>query len=264
MELIRYIIFGILQGFTEPLPISSSGHLLILRELINNDVFNDLNFEIVLNFGSLIAILFIYWKDIKDLFVGFIKYIKTKGKEHKAEFKYVMLLVIATIPAGIAGLLFKDQIETALKSIKVVGICLLVTALMLLIIKDLKGKKEEKSITVFDAIIIGLFQMVALIPGISRSGTTLTGGMLMGLKRESALKFSFLLYIPVSIASFAIGVTDINNVSEVWFNYLIGMIAAGIMTYFATKWFINLMKNGKLIYFVIYCSIAGALVLVFM
>ena len=142
MELIKYVILGIIQGLTEPLPISSSGHLLIFRELFNTNMFNDLNFEVMVNFGSFIAILIIFWKDIVRLVTSFFKYLfadKKDKKKYYEDFKYCMLIVVGSIPVGIIGLIFKDKIE-AIASVKEVGFALLITALALFIVKNSKGK----------------------------------------------------------------------------------------------------------------------------
>ena len=130
IEIIKYIILGIIQGFTEPLPISSSGgHVYILRSILNVGELTDLNFEIIVNFGSLIAILLIYYKDIKKLIINFFKYFKVKNEETKNDFKYCILIILGVIPIGIVGFLFKDQIENFLNSTKIIGISFLITAL---------------------------------------------------------------------------------------------------------------------------------------
>ena len=189
MEFLKYVILGIIQGITEPLPISSSGHLLIFKELFNTNMFNDLNFEVIANFGSFIAILMIFWNDIVKLVTGFFKYLfgKKDKKKFADDFKYCMLIVVGSIPVGIMGLLFKDKIES-FSNVYEVGFALLITAIALFIVKDSKGKKKDYDITYKDAIIIGLFQMIALIPGLSRSGMTLVGCLLCGLSREASLK----------------------------------------------------------------------------
>ena len=136
-----------------------------------------------------------------------------------------------------------------------------------ILVKDIKGKKEDEEITYKDAFNIGLFQAVALFPGISRSGATIVGGMFRNLKRETAFKFSFILYIPISFATMILGVKDLveaNISSTLAFTYFICMIISGIVTYFATKWFNGIMKKGKLIYFVLYCLIVGTLVILFL
>ncbi len=259
MLLIKYLILGIIQGFTEPLPISSSGHLRIFKSLFNSEVLSDMNFEIIVNFGSLIAILILYRKEIMSIIRDFFLYIKTKNKKYEVNYKYSWLIVIGTIPAAIFGLFIKDFIENHFTT-KLVGAMLIITSLLLFIIKDIKGKKDKEDITYMDALKIGLFQVIALLPGISRSGATVVGGMKSNLKRETALNYSFMLYIPISVASMALGIKDLlamNNFAELFIPYLVSMIAAGIVTYYAAKLFIDIMKKGKLIYFSIYCFFVG-------
>lgn len=263
MNTLFYILLGAIQGFTEPIPVSSSGHLVIFDALLNLDVLKDLNFEIFVNFGSLIAIIIFYRKEILKIIKDFFMYIKTRKEEFKDNYKYAWLIVIATIPAGICGLLFKDKIESLI-SPKVVGLALIITGLMLFIVRDIKGTREK--INIKDAILIGCFQVISLFPGISRSGSTIVGGMIRNLKRDTAFKFSFMLYLPVSFATMILGVKDLNDsglTSTLLFPYLLGTIAAGIITYFSIKWFKKIMENGKLIYFVYYCIGAGLLTILF-
>lgn len=267
LDFFKYLVLALIQGFTEPIPVSSSGHLVIFKSILNSGVLQDLNFEIILNFGSLIAIIIFFWDDIIDIVKDFFLYIKTKEKKYFSNFRYALLIIIGTIPAGIIGLLFNDLIEELLGGVKIVGVALLITAFFLYLIKNMNGSKDDNKITFKDSIIIGLFQAVALLPGISRSGATIVGGMFRGLSREAAFKFSFLLYIPISCATMLLGVKDLIETSissTLLFTYFICMIVSGIVTYFATKWFNGIMKNGKLIYFVIYCLIVGSLVIVFL
>lgn len=259
MLLLQYLILGIVQGFTEPLPISSSGHLRIFKSIFNSEVLSDMNFEIMVNFGSLIAILVLYRKEIGSIIKDFFCYLKTKDKKYEVNYKYAWLIVVGTIPAALLGLFVKDFIEEYFTT-KLVGAMLIITSILLFMIKDIKGKKEKKDMTVLDALKIGTFQVVALLPGISRSGSTVVGGMKSNLTRETALNFSFMLYIPISVASMFLGVSDLissGNLSELLIPYTVSMIAAGIVTYFAAKLFIDIMKKGKLIYFSIYCFIVG-------
>mgnify|MGYP004507521461 CR=1 FL=1 len=266
MKLFMYLILGFIQGFTEPIPVSSSGHLVIFNSILNVEAFKDLNFEIITNFGSFIAIVYFYRKEIISIIKDFFMYIKTKENKYYENFRYALLIIVATIPAGIFGLLLKDTIER-ITSVKIVGVSLLITAVLILLVSNIKGTKEKKDITFVDALIIGLFQVIALVPGISRSGATIVGGMFRNLKRETAFDFSFLLYIPISVATTILGIKDLftsNLSAATMVYYLVATIIAGVVTYFATKWFRNVVKEGKLIYFVIYCLIAGTLVLLFL
>ncbi|MEW9674973.1 undecaprenyl-diphosphate phosphatase [Lentibacillus sp. L22] len=264
--LIKYIVLGIIQGITEPIPISSSGHLVILRELFGIEI-KGLSFEIIVNFGSLLAVFVIYRRDIILLIREFFQYLFTKNQSAKNGFQFVLYLIIATIPTGVLGLLLEDYISSKLSTVTVVGVTLLITGIALWIIRNLRGKKNDGDLTVKDAIIVGLAQAVALTPGISRSGATIVAAILLGMKQETALRFSFLLYIPVSLGVTVMSVTDI--VSDPHFDalmipYLLAFMAAIIGSYFALKWFMNIMRHGNLKYFSFYCFIAGILVIIFL
>ena len=272
MMIFAYIFLGILQGVTEPIPVSSSGHVLIFQVIIEKFIPNiDIDFltlATITNLGSLLAIIFIYRKQIAGILKGSLDYLteKKSAKKDKTAFSYLLKLIIATIPAGIVGLIVTklglfDMLEN---NIRFIGCMLLVTALFLYLIKDFEGKKEKDKITVKDAIIIGLAQMVSIIPGISRSGATIVGGMYRGLKRTAAFDFSFMLYIPISLATSLLGIKDLLDIgisAGTWIFYIIAMILAAIFTYFATFWFRKIVKEGKLIYFTIYCTILGLVVM---
>ena len=266
MTLIKYIILGIIQGITEPLPISSSGHIFIIKQLFKTNMFNDLNFEIFVNFASFLAILIIFWKDVINLINGFFKYIFSKDKKYFNEFKYCLLIIIGSIPVGILGILFKDEIETTLSKTWIVGIMFIITGICLLLVKNIKGNKDDYDITYKDAIIIGLIQGVALFPGLSRSGMVLVGCLLCKLNREASLKYTFMLYFPVSLATMVLGVKDVIEVgitSSLIFYYIIGMIFSFIFTYLFYKVLSNIVKNGKLWRFSIYLFIVGIFVLLY-
>ena len=261
MNIIKYIILGIIQGITEPLPISSSGHIFLFKNLFNINMFNDLNFEIFANFGSFIAILIIYYKDIFKLSRNSIKYIIKKDKiNYRKDFNYIKLLIISSIPVFIIGFIFKDILERII-SIKLVGISLLITAISLLLVKDIKGNKKDIDIKIIDAIIIGLFQMIALIPGLSRSGMTLVGCILCGLEHNTSFKYTFMLYIPVSLAAFILSIFDIGLTSNIIIPYFIGTLTSLIVTYYSFIWFKNAVKKGNIWKFSLYCLIIALFIL---
>ena len=277
LELFEYILLGILQGVTEPIPVSSSGHLLILQTILekfSQEI--DIDFSIlatITNLGSLIAIIIIYFEDIVSLVKSFFTFIFDKGKRKNREinnnYKYCLKIILATIPAGIAGLIATmfGLLSTLEENVKFVGLMLLVTSLFLFLIKDFKGNKEKDEITFVDALVVGLCQMLAIVPGISRSGSTIIGGMFRNLKRGVAFNFSFILYIPISIATSILGVKDLLELSissSAFILYIIAAILAGIFTYISTKWFAKIVKEGKLIYFSIYCLVLGFIVILFL
>lgn len=268
MKIVKYILIAIVQGITEPLPVSSSGHMFLFKKIFNTNMFNDLNYEIICNFGSFLAILFIYRKDVIKIINDFFSYIFNKNNRinSKKGYKYGLNIIISSIPVGICGLLFKNPIENRLGNITILGFAFLLTALSLFIVKDIKGHKEDKDINFKDAIIIGLFQMITLIPGISRSGTVLVACLLLKLKKENALKYTFMLYFPVSIGAMILGIKDIiesPNLNLLIMPYVIGMLVAIIVTYFSFEWLSNIVKKGKLIYFAIYCLFLAAFVFIY-
>jgi undecaprenyl-diphosphatase len=268
IEIIKFIFIGAVQGLTETLPISSSGHLLIIKRLINLDVpKNDISFEILLHLGSLIAVIYFYKNVIKELFLNFFKYLLKKDKSKVSDFKYVWFLVIATIPAAIAGLLLEDFIEKYLTSLLTVGIALLTTSFILFLINRIKkGTKDKENITVIDAIIIGLVQALAIIPGISRSGSTVSMGLYRKFNIDKSLRFSFLLFIPVALGAALLDIIEIVKVqkltNEKFILYLIAFLTSIICTYISLKIFVNILKKGKLNYFSIYCLFAGTVTLI--
>lgn len=275
VKLIEYLLLGILQGITEPIPVSSSGHLLILQTIIEK--FHqglDINFEVlatITNFGSLIAIIIIFWKDIVSLVESFFKYIfkKDRSKKVSNDFSYCLKIIIATIPAGVMGLVVTKLglLAKLEENVKFIGLMLLLTALFLFLIRNFKGKKDRDKITFMDSVVVGLCQMISIIPGISRSGATIVGGMFRNIKRESAFDFSFILYIPISIATSILGVKDLFDMTISTGDmilYIITALMALIFTYIFTKWFSKIVKEGKLIYFSIYCVILGFIVILFL
>jgi undecaprenyl-diphosphatase len=265
LTLLKYLFLGLLQGFTEPIPISSSGHLVLAQYFMGIET-RSLSFELLVNAASLIAVLIIYREDIIRLAKNGISYITTRNPESKADFMFIVYLVIATIPAGVIGVLFNDVISEVLKGVHIVGITLIVTGVALFLIRNLRGRKQDGDITFKDSIIVGLAQAVALIPGISRSGATIVASMGLGMKPETALRFSFLLYIPVSLGGTLLSITDIANdpnLSQLFIPYLGAFIVSFIASYFSLKWFMGIMAKGNLIYFSIYCFIVGAAVLIF-
>lgn len=266
MEYLKYIILGIIQGLTEPLPVSSSGHIFLFKNLFDTEMFNTLNFEIISNFGSFLAILFIFRKDIITLIKNFFTFIfnSKKRNENKNGFMYVIKMIISTIPVGITGILFNDYLESNYTSLKFLAISFLFTSLMLFIVKNIKGTKKSFDITIKDAIIIGLFQAITIIPGISRSGTVLVACLICKLERVDALKYTFMLYFPVSVGTMLLKVPElISTPSTLLLPYLCGMGTALIITYFTYNWLSTLVKKGSLWKFSIYCLFLGLFILIY-
>jgi len=262
----KYFLLGLIQGVTEPIPISSSGHLIIAQKLMGMEQ-RGLSFEILTNTASLIAILYIFRDVIARLIKNGIRYIMTKDPECKSDFKFIVYVIVGTIPAGVIGVLFKDKIEEVFSSVYTVAVALLVTGIALWIIRNLRGVKRDGDLSTKDAIIVGLAQAVALIPGISRSGSTVITSIAVGMKQDTALRFSFMLYIPVSLGGLLMGASDIVSDPEIktlWMPYLLAFITTLIVTYYAMRWFMGIMEKGNLRYFAYYCFIVGTLLLIFL
>lgn len=248
MELIKnIIIYGILGaicGFAVPIPISSNGHLIIFQNIFDKmnltaPQINDITFEIIISFGSLIAITYYYRREIIELFTMFINYIKKNNPQNNYiyGFRYCILLLIATLPTVIGSYLFIDKIETLFHEPKLVGCSLLVTAIFILLLHKFgyrRKRRSGKKINLFDALKMGIIQLLSLLPGISRSGVTLSVGMLSGLTPKTAQDFSFLMFIPVSIINIILKLNELfnTNVSQVsWLLYLTIFLVSTVTTY---------------------------------
>jgi len=277
MELIQniiiYAILGAIQGFSEPIPISSSGHLVIFKNIFQHLGWNfpttDITFEVLVNTGSLLAIMFYYRKDIARLFVSFFSYIlKAETRDEVLpDFRYCMLLIVATIPAAIGGFLFNDYIETAFSNVKLVGCTLLITSVFLMLIHKYgyKGKRTKRKLNLWDALRMGCFQLVALLPGISRSGSTITGGMLGGLEQKTARDFSFFMFMPVSLGAIILKLKDFIaslTLATLWLPYLIAFFVSTIVTYLSLHLLFAFLNKRKMNYFSIYCFVMGLFALI--
>lgn len=271
MSFLEAFILGIVQGLTEFLPISSTGHLTLTGKLfgvINNDQ-QWTAFIAIIQLGTLAAILFYFRKDIVDIVLAFLKDNLSERKgfsQQQLNSKLGWLIIIGTIPVVVIGLGFKDIIEGALtKNLYVISGSLIVLALILAFAeKTAKFKKDIKDITIVDSIIIGLAQAMALIPGSSRSGTTITGGLFVGLNREAAARFSFLLSIPAILASGLLQLYqelgNINSTDEV-FNLIIATIASAVSGYFAIDFLLKFLKKNTTFVFIYYRIAIGLIIL---
>ncbi|WP_341959695.1 UDP pyrophosphate phosphatase [Planococcus maritimus] len=261
---IKFLLLGLFQGLTEPIPISSSGHLLIAQYFLDVEIEgSNSTFALLVNSASLLAVLIIYREDIKRLVINGLKFFKEKTPETRRDFMFVVYLVVATIPAGIIGVLVQDTIDSYLSTVVTVGVTLVVTGLALWLIRNMRGQRKDGNMTMKDAFIIGGAQAVALIPGISRSGATIVAAMARGINQETALRFSFLLFIPISLGGAVLSITDIindDNLSTMAVPYIMAFVGSLVASYFSLKWFMNIMAKGQLKYFAIYCFIVGPLV----
>lgn len=265
MNWLEALLLGILQGLTEFLPVSSSGHLTIGQELLNlnTSAADNLLFTVTVHAATVLSTIVILWKEIEVLFKG--TFFTTKWNNEKT---YVAKILLSCIPVMIVGLFFKDKVEAIFGSgLLIVGCCLLLTALLLTFAYYAKPRKKE-NISYRDAFIIGLGQAIAVLPGLSRSGTTIATGLILGNKKENIAQFSFLMVLIPILGETFLNIIDIIKepalLGSIGFTpLLIGFIGAFISGCIACKFMINLVKKGKFIYFAIYCAIVGIATIIF-
>jgi len=267
--LIKKIILAIAQGLTEILPVSSSGHLLILSQLLNIDT-DGLTLVIFLHFGSLIAMIIYYHKTLKEMIVGLFKYLFKKDRNQSSIYysKLFLCLIISSIPGAIVGVLLGDIIDNYFTNLYYIFIFLSINSVLLLFSKKLLGSKKINELNFKDASIIGLFQCIGIFPGISRSGITILGAKRVKLNDEDAASYSFLMFLPITLGSFIwelIGFKDnmVNLSSSSIISDLIAVIISGVTTYIAIYFLLKLIKKGKLYYFSYYCLLIALLGSVF-
>lgn len=254
------LILGLIQGLTEYLPVSSSGHLAIGSALFGIEGEENLAFTIIVHVATVLSTLVILWKEIEWIFKGLFKF------QMNDETRYVINIIVSMIPIGIVGVFFKDKVEAIFGSgLLIVGCCLLVTALLLSFSYYYKPRQKEK-ISLKDAFIIGLSQACAVLPGLSRSGTTIATGLLLGNSKEKLAQFSFLMVIPPILGEALLDAIKMMKGEDIAgdipaISLIVGFLAAFVSGCVACKWMINIVKKGKLIYFAIYCAIAGAITL---
>ena len=258
MNLLNSIILGIIQGLTEFLPVSSSGHLVIFQKLLN---FNEpgIIFEVVVHIATLLAVIIYFRKDVVKLIIAIFNWKKNRTTEIKSYQHLLLFLIIASLVTAVIGFTFKDILESFFDNLFLVGVMLLVTGLILFISDKIKNDKRDK-LNIPASILIGFAQSIAIIPGISRSGSTITTGIFLGLRRELATKFSFLLSIPAILGTGLLKFKEFNQVAHsdgLGFSYLIAGITAAIVGYFSIAILIKLIKKARLFYFSIYCWIVG-------
>ena len=255
MNYLEALILGIIQGLTEFLPVSSSGHLELGKYILGNDAIpkESLTFTVVLHFATALSTIVIFRKEVLEILQGLFQF---KWNEQT---KFSLKIVLSMVPAVIIGLMFEKQLEAFFNgNLLLVGAMLLVTAFLLLFAD--KAKNTTKEVTNTTAIIIGISQAIAMLPGISRSGATISTSVLLGIDRTKAAKFSFLMVVPLIFGKVAKDVLGGELTTEsADIGYLtIGFLAAFISGLFACTWMISLVKKSKLSYFAIYCAIVGS------
>ena len=255
MNWLEALILGIIQGLTEFLPVSSSGHLEIGKYIMGVDAEKSLLFTVVVHGATVLSTIVVFWKDIVNIFKGLLKFLWNE------ETQFVFKIGVSMIPVMVVGIFFKDYVESFFNgNIVFVGSMLLITAGLLSF--TYFSKSNNRKINFLDAIVIGIAQVMAVIPGISRSGATISTGILLGNKKESVTRFSFLMVlIPIIGANLLdlVGGEMTSNESIGVIPLIVGFFAAFGAGWAACTWMINIVKRGKLIYFAIYCAIIGVL-----
>ena len=273
MDWLEALILGLIQGLTEYLPVSSSGHLAIGQALFGMENGEDnLMFTVAVHIATILSTLVILWKEVNWMLRGLFDFavhvpMGDADLKKNAGTRYALNILVSMIPVGIVGVFFKDEVEAIFGSgLLIVGCCLMVTAVLLIFSYYAKPRQKE-NISLWDAFVIGIAQACAVLPGLSRSGSTIATGLLLGDKKEQLAQFSFLMVIPPILGEALLDTMKIIKGENVLGSIdvlplAIGFIAAFLSGCLACKWMINIVKKGKLIYFGIYCAIIGAITIV--
>ena len=286
MSIIAAIILGIIQGATEFLPVSSSGHLGIISRLFGIDTGMGVLFEVLLHLGTLAAVCIVFWKDVKnllvngfgiiaDVFRNFIIWIKRTFAHSDEQYyriiysayrKFAALIIVTCIPTAIIGAIISKLMKNYVNTLIVPGIWLIMTALILLFIDGEEGgEKKVKGTSFLDAAIIGVAQGFAVLPGLSRSGSTIAAGLLRGMKKTFVLKYSFLASVPAIVGANLLELitADKSGITGTYvIGSLLGMVAAGVVGYFCIKWMMKLVRESRYRYFAYYCFGLGAIAII--
>ncbi len=279
MSDLQALLLGLIQGLTEYLPVSSSGHLTIASHFFDLEGEENLAYTVAVHVATVLSTIVILWKEIAWIIKGLLKYDdRNRGNAQggslvsrlNPEHKYTLNILVSMIPVGIVGVFFKDYVEEIFGSgLAIVGSMLLVTA-FLLTFSFLAKPRQKEDISLKDAFIIGIAQAIAVMPGLSRSGSTIAAGLILGNKKEKLAQFSFLMVIPPILGEALLDIKDMlsEGVASVFGSISVSALAIGFVSAFisgciACKWMINIVKKGKLIYFAAYCALVGAALLIF-
>lgn len=283
MSLLQAILMGLIQGLTEFLPVSSSGHLALFKILFGVETDTGMLYDVLLHIGTLIAICVVYYRDIgkmiaeglgilSDACVNVVIFFRNRIKKETEPYrrvvnssyrKFAMLLIVSTIPTGVIGYFGRDVVDMASEILIVPGICLVVTSILLFIADHVKdGGKLPKQVTYTDAFTVGIAQGIATLPGLSRSGTTITACLLTGYQRNFAVKYSFLMSIPAILGALVLQLKDFSGLkvsgAEIAY-YIVGMLIAAVVGYICIKTMLVIVRKKKFTVFAIYCLIVGAI-----
>lgn len=254
MSYLEAIILGLIQGLTEFLPVSSSGHLELAKALFGDNSLPEesLTFTVILHFATALSTLIVFRSEVLQILRGLFQF------KWNDEMIFSLKIILSMVPAVIIGLLFEEQLESFFGGkILLVGFMLLVTALLLLLAD--KAKNTTKNVSYSNALVVGVSQAIAMLPGISRSGATISTSVLLGIDRTKAARFSFLMVVPLIFGKVAKDIMGghVNFESAQFGQMTLGFVAAFLSGLFACTWMITLVKKSKLSYFAIYCAIIG-------
>lgn len=266
MDILKIIILAIVQGLTEFLPVSSSGHLALAEYLLGIES-PGVTLEVFLHFGTFMSVLVIFWKDIAKIIIAFFGNVWKVWKypsvmKENEDFAMAIYIILSMIPAGIVGVLFEEQIDGFFDNILMVGIALIVTGTVLFLTQW--AQNEKRPLNWWRTILMGIAQAIAVIPGISRSGSTVSTGMFLGMPREKVAKFSFLMALPLIFgATIMKAKAALATEGFIWSGIIIGTVTAFLFGYFAVKWLLRAIIKGRLYMFGFYCLILGFIAIIF-
>lgn len=256
MTIFQAIIIGIVQGLTEFLPVSSSGHIEISKALLGVQLQENLEFSIAVHVATVLSTLLVFRKEIADLFVGFFEF-KLNSQTH-----FILKLSLSAIPVAVVGVLFKEQVETLFEgNLFVVGLMLLATATLLTLTKVIQ-RKQTTPISYIDSLIIGVAQAVAVMPGLSRSGATISTGLILGKNRDEVARFSFLMVIIPVLGAALLDIIKGDIASVFTPAVVAGFIAAFVSGFIACSFMLRMVRKGNLYWFAIYCAVIGVIALI--
>jgi undecaprenyl-diphosphatase len=263
------LILGIVQGLTEFLPVSSSGHLVLVPYLLNWQIPEEqvFVFDVLIQLGTLVAVIVYFWKDLWDIFTAFLTSFWKREAYSRTEVRLGWYIILATIPAVVLGLLFKDTVEAAFSNPRMTAVFLAFTALLLVGAESIgKRNRTMDQLTWLDSLMIGFFQVLAFFPGVSRSGATIAGGMTRNLDRRGAARFSFLIAVPALLGAGVLATIDLLNIPDLGsflVPMVIGFVTAGVIGYLSIHWLLRYLTRNPLYYFAAYLVAVSTLVIVF-
>ncbi|MEM4233288.1 MAG: undecaprenyl-diphosphate phosphatase [Thermoplasmata archaeon] len=260
MDLLDALVLGVIQGVTEWLPISSSGHLVIAQEMLGLPARESLLFDLVVHLGTLVAVCAYFYRELGRIISALLTPRSRRDAQRQALWTLGVLLLVATVPAAVAGLLLSEVVDE-LFNVATVGAALVANGLVLIAVERTSSAGTRRNATLKDAVIVGTFQAISIVPGISRSGITISGGMLRGLERETAAVFAFLLSVPTLAGAFAYGLATLDTYDLDLASAVAGFAAALLTGVIAIAYLLRAVRKGRLWVFGVYCLAAGSAVL---